>query len=393
MKTKPSLWQMVLLLMLPQVAETIYSPALTSIADAYAVSYSQAAQTLSIYFGAFALGVVVWGVLADRLGRRITMLLGLMLFVVAASIAISTASFTILMMARALSAFGIAVGSVVTQTMLRDCFTGEELSKVFAYMGIGISISPVLGMLLGSQLSALGGHKWVFLALLLMALAALLHSLFTLPETKLSETKLSETNQPDTSVALKSLALTMLKDRQIWLSALLVSAYNVALFSYYQLGAFTFAQMGMSNEQFGYSGAVLGLGTLVGSYLNKALLARGKTSQQLLRLAALLLLVGGIGVWLTQHQVTFLLLMMLVVMSFGVAIPNVLSKALINYRAQVGSVGALFGLLYYLLIGGGLALVGVGQNLGVSLAVCGVISVSATYYHQKKNRKSELVTN
>ena len=389
MKTKPSLWQMVLLLMLPQVAETIYSPALTSISDAYAVSYSQAAQTLSVYFGAFALGVVVWGVLADRLGRRITMLLGLMLFVIAASIAISTASFTVLMMARALSAFGIAVGSVVTQTMLRDCFTGEELSKVFAYMGIGISISPVLGMLLGSQLSALGGHKWVFLALLLMALAALLHSLVTLPETKLSET---ETKQSDTSVALKSLALTMLKDRQIWLSALLVSAYNVALFSYYQLGAFTFAQLGMSNEQFGYSGIVLGLGTLIGSYLNKALLARGNTSQQLLRLAALLLLVGGIGVWVTQDQVMFLLPMMLVVMSFGIAIPNVLSKALIDYRAQVGSAGALFGLLYYLLIGGGLALVGVGQNLGVSLVVCGVISVSATYSHQKKNRKSELVT-
>ena len=388
MKTKPSLWQMVLLLMLPQVAETIYSPALTSISDAYAVSYSQAAQTLSVYFGAFALGVVVWGVLADRLGRRITMLLGLMLFVIAASIAISTASFTVLMMARALSAFGIAVGSVVTQTMLRDCFTGEELSKVFAYMGIGISISPVLGMLLGSQLSALGGHKWVFLALLLMALAALLHSLVTLPETKLSETK-----QPDTNVALKSLALTMLKDRQIWLSALLVSAYNVALFSYYQLGAFTFAQLGMSNEQFGYSGVVLGLGTLIGSYLNKALLARGNTSEQLLRLAALLLLVGGIGVWVTQHQVMFLLPMMLVVMSFGIAIPNVLSKALINYRAQVGSAGALFGLLYYLLIGGGLTLVGIGQNLGVSLVVCGVISVSATYSHQKKNRKSELVTN
>ncbi|MGR5556069.1 multidrug effflux MFS transporter [Vibrio fortis] len=389
MKAKPSLWQMVLLLMLPQVAETIYSPALTSIADAYAVSYSQAAQTLSVYFGAFALGVVVWGVLADRLGRRITMLLGLMLFVIAASIAISTTSFTVLMMARALSAFGIAVGSVVTQTMLRDCFTGEELSKVFAYMGIGISISPVLGMLLGSQLSALGGHKWVFLALLLMALAALLHSLFKLPETKLSET---ETKQSDTSVALKSLAWTMLKDRQIWLSALLVSAYNVALFSYYQLGAFTFAQLGVSNEQFGYSGVVLGLGTLIGSYLNKALLARGNTSKQLLRLAAVLLLVGGIGVWLTQDQVMFLLPMMLVVMSFGVAIPNVLSKALSNYRAQVGSAGALFGLLYYLLIGGGLALVGVGQNLGVSLVVCGVISVSATYYHQKKNRKSELVT-
>ena len=393
MKTKPSLWQMVMLLMLPQVAETIYSPALTSIAEAYAVSDSRAAQTLSVYFGAFALGVVVWGVLADRLGRRITMLLGLLLFVIAASIAISTASFTVLMVARALSAFGIAVGSVVTQTMLRDCFTGEELGKVFAYMGMGISISPVLGMLLGSQLSASGGYQWVFFALLMMALAALLHCLFKLPETRLSETKLTETKQSDTNVALKPLALTMLRDRKIWSSALLVSAYNIALFSYYQLGAFTFAQLGMSNEQFGYSGIVLGLGTLVGSYLNKALLARGNTSQQLLRLAALLLVIGGVGVWLTQQQAIFLVPMMLVVMSFGIAIPNALSKALINYRAQVGSAGALFGLLYYSLIGSGLTLVGVGQNLGLSLVMCGVISVSATYADQKKDRKSWLVTN
>ena len=122
-----------------------------------------------------------------------------------------------------------------------------------------------------------------------------------------------------------------------------MSAYNVALFSYYQLGAFTFTQLGLSNEQYGYSGVVLGLGTLIGSYLNKALLARGRTSSQLLNLAALLLLVGGIGVWLTQQQVIFLLPMMLVVMSFGIAIPNVLSKALVDYRAQIGSAGALFG--------------------------------------------------
>ena len=154
-----------MLLMFPQIAETIYSPALTSISDAYSVSYAQAAQTLSIYFGAFALGVVVWGILADYWGRRPTMLLGLLLFVIAACLAITTESFTVLMLARALSAFGIAVGSVVTQTMLRDTFTGEELAKVFAYMGIGISISPVIGMLLGSQLSALGGHQWVFVSI------------------------------------------------------------------------------------------------------------------------------------------------------------------------------------------------------------------------------------
>lgn len=87
MKTKPSLWLMVVMLMFPQIVETIYSPALGSIAQSFAVSYAQAAQTLSIYFSAFAVGVVVWGVIADKWGRRPTMLLGLFIYGGAALVA------------------------------------------------------------------------------------------------------------------------------------------------------------------------------------------------------------------------------------------------------------------------------------------------------------------
>lgn len=47
MKQIPSLWLMVLLLMLPQVVETIYSPALTAISASFAVPEHIAAQTLS----------------------------------------------------------------------------------------------------------------------------------------------------------------------------------------------------------------------------------------------------------------------------------------------------------------------------------------------------------
>ncbi len=57
-------------------------------------------------------------------------------------------------------------------------------------------------------------------------------------------------------------------------------------------------------------------------------------------------------------------MMLLVVMAFGIAIPNVLSRELVGYQSQAGSAGALFGLMYYTLIGSGLALAGMVQNLG-----------------------------
>lgn len=365
MKTKPSLSLMVIMLMFPQIVETIYSPALGSIAQAFSVSYAQAAQTLSIYFSAFAIGVVVWGVMADKIGRRPTMLLGLLTYGLATLLAIQTDSFSVIMLARALSAFGIAVGSVVTQTMLRDSYNGEELGKVFSIMGMGISISPVLGMLLGGQLSQSGGYRAVFMALTVMAVLLFVYNLAKLPETQHSK-------QP---LQLKTLAVRMFKDVQIWQSALLVALFNIALFAYYQLGAFTFEQLGFNAQQFGYSGIVLGLGTLMGSFLNKHLITRKWQQKTLLWLSATLLLVGGIVVTLMLDSIWFVMPMVLVVMAFGIAIPNVLSAALVDYKQQAGSAGAVFGLMYYLMIGSGLGLAGMAQNLGIVLTACGLASV------------------
>ncbi|HDZ9244742.1 MFS transporter [Vibrio cholerae] len=368
MKTKPSLWLMVIMLMFPQIVETIYSPVLGSIARSFSVSDAQAAQTLSVYFLAFALGVVIWGVLADKWGRRPTMLVGLLIYGSATFIAMQTDSFTILMLARVFSAFGIAVGSVVTQTILRDVFSGHELRRVFSLMGIGISISPVLGMLLGGQLAFAGGHQLVFLALFFIALVLFVYNLCQLPETQ----------QVKPKIALGCLVARMFKDRQVLLSALLVALYNVALFSYYQLGAFIFSDLGLDAEQFGYSGIALGLGSLIGSFLNKTLLAKQVSQRALLLLAALLLIMGTIGVSLTLDSIGFVAAMILVVIAYGMAIPNILSTALVEYKSQAGSAGALFGLLYYLLIGSGLALTGLVQHLGVVLLMCAGITLLAT---------------
>ncbi|WP_404764809.1 multidrug effflux MFS transporter [Vibrio alginolyticus] len=365
MNTKPSLWLMLVMLMFPQIVETIYSPALSSIALSFDVNHAQAAQTLSIYFLAFAIGVVVWGVLADKLGRRPTMLIGLFIYGCASLLSTQTESFAVVMAARALSAFGIAVGSVVTQTMLRDAFDGQELSKVFSLMGMGISISPVVGMLLGGQLTALGGYRYVFFALFLIALVLLAYNVVKLPETQ----------KEQTPVRLHQLSWKMVRDARIWRSGLLVALYNIALFSYYQLGAFTFSVLGYNSEQFGYSGMVLGLGTLLGSYLNKSLVSKNVRKSQLLWFSAILISVGSVGVLILNQSIWFVAPMVLVVMSYGIAIPNILSDALVNYKQQVGSAGALFGLMYYIMIGTGLAMAGTVQNLGVVLLSCSCLAI------------------
>lgn len=246
----PPLWLVVGLMMFPQIVETIYSPVLTHIASQFRVSDGQASQTLSVYFLAFAVGVVCWGRLCDLIGRRPAMLAGLLTYGAGCLLALLANQFETLLLARIISAFGAAVGSVVTQTMLRDSYQGSDLARVFSVMGVALSLSPVLGLVSGGLLAEQLGYLGVFSGLLVLALGLTVIASWRLPETRPAIT---------TRVALWPLACRMARDGGLWRSALLVALFNTMLFGYYSLAPFLFAGLGLNASEFGYSGLVLAL--------------------------------------------------------------------------------------------------------------------------------------
>lgn len=217
----------VALLMFPQFAQTLYSPALADIGQAFAVGPEAAGQTLSVYFLAFAFGVVVWGRLCDRFGRRPVMLAGLALYGAATALALGVRSFNGLLLAQAVAAFGAAVGSVVTQTVLRDRFSGAGLAQVFSVVGIALAASPAIGLFTGAGLVQHFGYRGVLTGLLLLALTLLAWCLWALPETRPASLP---------TASLRGTLGLMLKDAALWRSVGLVAVFNIALFSYYSLG-------------------------------------------------------------------------------------------------------------------------------------------------------------
>ncbi|WLG30786.1 MFS transporter [Pseudomonas lurida] len=366
MTSKNLLVLAVALLMFPQLAQTLYSPALGDIGQAFAVGPERAGQTLSVYFLAFALGVVVWGRLCDRWGRRPVMLAGLGLYVAATLLALSVSTFNGLLLAQAIAAFGAAVGSVATQTLLRDRFHGAQLGQVFSVMGIALAASPALGLFSGATLVQYAGYRGMLAGLLVMAAVLWAACVWALPETRPASLPTSPLGQ---TVGL------MLRDAEVWRSVGLVAAFNIALFGYYSVGPFVFTRLGLSAAEFGYSGVLLALGSGLGAWLNKALLKRGMNGEQLVLAAAGVALLGGLSVLLLQDSWLFVWPMLLVVLAFGMAIPNVLGAALVAYQDRLGTAAAVFGLLYYLVIGAGLTVVAWAQDLGWSLLTCGLAAL------------------
>ncbi|PKF73270.1 MFS transporter [Chryseobacterium sp. PMSZPI] len=378
-KTNP-LWLLTLLVMLPQFVETIYSPVLPLVQEQFGVKEESTTLTISLYFIAFALGVAFWGIQCDRIGRKKSLEYGLITYGIGALAAVLAPDFSILLMARVISAFGISVGSIVTQTILRDTYNKESISKVFSWIGIGLSISPIIGMITGSLLGSSTGYQGVFVLLFLLAV------LFYL----LSGKKVTETLYTRKEINVNivfNLLQRMLKDYKIIRCCLLIMCFNVLLFSYYSLAPFLFKEQQYSSYAFGYSSIILASGTFAGAQLNRYLLMKNFQPSFLVKISTLGAFTASIFVWLlTGKGVYFIIPYFFIVMAFSMAIPNILSTALINYKNETGSAGALLGLIYYVLIGSGLVSIGFIQNLGISCLIFSGIGVITLLVFKSKEK-------
>ncbi|EJD6082202.1 multidrug effflux MFS transporter [Providencia rettgeri] len=366
MKHPLSLWLAVALMMFPQIVETIYSPALTNIASAFNVDAEQASQTLSFYFFAFALGVVFWGRMCDTLGRRPTILAGLLIYGIASICALFITHFYLLLLMRMLAAFGAAVGSIGTQTAMRDSYQGHELAKVFSIMGIALAISPALGMLFGAGLVSFGGYLAVFTGLAFLAVVLFIWSTCRLPETR-----------PENVIKVPFMAtfLRMITDKEIVRNVILIAFFNINLFSYYQLAPFSFERLMLTQQQFGLTGILLALGVGLGSIINRHLLAKKHTSEQLVKLSSIISLISGCLVFALMDSIWFILPVIGVVIGYGIAIPNILAHALNRYSDRKGTAGAILGLFYYIGLAIGLMVAGWSQHLGLVLTISGLVLV------------------
>ena len=138
---KPSILLLLCLIGFPQISETIYSPSLPAIALALHTSQAWVQWTLSVYFIGFALGVLCWGYVSDYIGRRPSMLLGIVTYTLGSLGCLLAHHIGALMIMRCVQAFGASVGSIITMTIIRECYEGDERNRLFAMTGYTSTIS------------------------------------------------------------------------------------------------------------------------------------------------------------------------------------------------------------------------------------------------------------
>jgi DHA1 family bicyclomycin/chloramphenicol resistance-like MFS transporter len=176
---------MALLMSITAMSIDIMLPALPEIAATLGVPDTRDLPlVVTVFMFGMAIGQLVWGPLADRFGRRRPLLLGLALFVLATTVAVSTQSFTELLAARFLQGIGGAVGRIIATAIVRDVFVGREMARVLSLVMMIFVLVPILAPSLGQLIILVGTWRWLFAVLLGAGLTALIWTATRLPETR-----------------------------------------------------------------------------------------------------------------------------------------------------------------------------------------------------------------
>ncbi|MCQ6563370.1 multidrug effflux MFS transporter [Paenibacillus mendelii] len=347
----PSLLLFIILVGFPQISETIYTPSLPDIAEQLHASGNSIQLTLSIYFFGFAVGVFCWGRLSDAIGRRPSLLWGIVVYGIGSIGCYLSPSVEWLLVSRFIQAFGASTGSVVTQTILRESIATDKRHGMFAQISAALAFTPAIGPLIGGWMDQWLGFRAVFMTLVVMSIAIFAYTWRSLPETSAASAI--------TKISTLAVAKRMLTDGCVWAFGILIGVTNGILFSYYAEAPFIFIDFfQMSPGWFGFFGIFVALSSIIGAMASKRML-QSYAAEKIIMIGCLIAAVGAlflVGLALNGLQPTLVHMALMVIGIFilllgvGMAIPNCLSLALVRYGDVLGTAGAVFGLGYYLLV-------------------------------------------
>ena len=144
------------------VDSTIVNVAVPYLVKDLSLTSSEVQWVQESYTLVFAATLLLWGTLADRIGRRRMLLIGVVVFIAASMLATIAMTGGELIGARIIQGFGGAMILPTTLSLINAGFTGRERGIAFAVWGSTIGGVVALGPLLGGWLTTSFSWRWAF---------------------------------------------------------------------------------------------------------------------------------------------------------------------------------------------------------------------------------------
>ena len=320
-------------------------PALAAIGEDLGVEAENRRQlVISFYMIGFGAAQLIYGPLADRLGRRMILIISLGFYTLCAIACGLAGSFGWLLVARALQGAAAAGTRTLVVSVVRDRFEGSTMARVMSLVFIVFMIIPVLAPAFGQAVLLFASWRFIFIGLGLYGLAVLAWALIRLPETLHPEYRRSL--KP--SVIIEGLVMTVRNRRSLGYtiaSALVFGGFMGFLNSVQQIVTDVFGRPELIALVFACVAGPLALT----SWLNSRLVERFGARRLALIAGALFFGLAFFHLLVTSlagtHIVSFTLLMALTMACFGLIGANLGSLAMEEMGPIAGTASAVQGMI------------------------------------------------
>lgn len=155
----------------------LYLPALPGMAKYFGVPASAVNLTLILFFLFFSIGMLFWGPLSDKYGRRPILIGGLILYAAASVLCACAGTVHHLIAARILQAAGAGAACAVATATVKDVYEVRKRETILAMVQSMVVLAPALAPILGAFLlkfTSWRGAFWTQAGIGVLALAGAL---------------------------------------------------------------------------------------------------------------------------------------------------------------------------------------------------------------------------
>ncbi|ARV97522.1 putative MFS-type transporter YdgK [Bacillus subtilis subsp. subtilis] len=346
----------------------MYLPSFPEIAEDLSASASLVQLSLTACLVGLTIGQLIVGPVSDAQGRRKPLLICIFLFALSSLFCALSPNITTLVAARFLQGFTASAGLVLSRAIVRDVFTGRELSKFFSLLMVITAVAPMVAPMTGGAILLLPFATWHTIFHVLMIIGFLLVLLIAL---RLKETLPPEKRIPSSiGTSVKTMG-SLLKDRSFMGYALTVGFIHGGSFAYVSGTPFVYQDIyGVSPQVFSILFGINGLAIISGSFII------GRFGgiiheKSLLRIAVITAMIAT-AVLLTMTMIhgplaTLVIAIFIYMITIGMVLTSTFTLAMEKQGHRVGSASALLGMLPLLLGSIVSPLVGINETTAVPM--------------------------
>lgn len=354
----------------------MYLPALPSMNSYFGSSSAITNFTLSGFFLFYAIGILFWGPLSDKYGRKPILLIGSILYAASSIACAISGNIYFLIAARILQGIGAGGITSVSMAVIKDSYTGKKRESILAICQSISGLAPMVAPIVGALILTFSDWRGSFWILAFISLVNLGFSIL------FQETLKDAERYNGTLFGSIGRLVVVSKNKSFIVPALIFSLSALPFMGYIAVSSYVYVDyFGLSAQVYSYFFAANALLSIAGPFIYVKFLSnmdKKMFASMILAIATL----SGILVMTLGTLLPMLFWISFLFMSLSGAVMRPFSANLLlnQQESDIGSASSLIGTLFTVLgsIGMSLASLPWGNivfGLGLLITIFSLISL------------------